>query len=306
MTSQTFSVIPIDGDSRQQRIGLMAALGTVTIWSLYFMSLKVGALSALSSIDLALLRFAIPALLLLSIFLRSWSLYKKTPWVYKLGIVFGGGLPFFMASAGAMKASGVLFGSTLIPGVAPLFVTLIAITLFKQPLPKKRLVGLIAIGFGTIALLAGAWIQGNGQVFRGALMFVGCAFSWSLFTISVRQSNLRPLQIAALAAVPNGVLITLYLLAFQPNLTLLSIPFNELLAQALVQGVLVGICSGLFYSIAIGRLGAEKTAAIGSLTPIVSTLLAVIILQEALELIPVLGLCLVATGVILASRVQST
>lgn len=306
MTSQILSVVPLQSDSRQRYIGVIAALGTVTIWSLYFMSLKMGALSALSSIDLAVLRFAIPAVLLSGIFVKSWSSYKKTAWVYKLGVIFGGGLPFFMISATAMNASGVLFGSTLIPGVAPLFVTLIAITLFKQSLPKSRFFGLIAIGLGTCALLAGAWFQGDSRIFFGALMFVGCAFSWALFTVSVRQSQLRPLQVAALAAVPNGILITLYLLAAQPSSMLLNIPLNELLAQALTQGVLVGICSGFFYSMAISRLGAEKTAAIGSLTPIVSTLLAVIILQEALEMIPVLGLCLVATGVILASRVKST
>lgn len=305
MTSQTLTVVPLQSDSRQKQLGLLAALGTVTIWSFYFMSLKVGALSPLSSIDLALLRFAIPALLLTGVFKRSWSIYTQVPWSYKFGVVLGGGLPFFIASAGAMKASGVLFGSTLIPGVAPLFVTLIAVLLFKQPLPKNRLFGLIGITLGTLALLTGAWLQGNSKVFLGALMFVGCAFSWALFTVSVRQSQLQPLQVAALAAVPNGILIVLFVLITQPQLMLLSIPLNEFLAQAFTQGILVGICSGLFYSMAIRRLGAEKTAAIGSLTPMMSTLLAVIFLQEALEMIPVLGLCLVAIGVILASRVHT-
>jgi drug/metabolite transporter (DMT)-like permease len=123
--------------------------------------------------------------------------------------------------------------------------------------------------------------------------------------VSVRQSQLRPLQVAALAAVPNGAFIILYGLITQPTLTLLHIPMNQLVAQAVIQGLLVGICSGLFYSHAIARLGAEKTATIGSMTPIVSTLLAIIFLQEALEFMPALGLCLTAVGVFFASRAQT-
>jgi drug/metabolite transporter (DMT)-like permease len=43
----------------------------------------------------------------------------------------------------------------------------------------------------------------------------------------------------------------------------------------------------------------------GSLAPIVATLMAVTFLQESLEIIPLLGLCLTAAGVILASRAHT-
>ena len=306
MTSQAFNVQPIQASNREQLRGLLAAFGTVAIWSSYFLSLKLGALSPLSTFDLSLLRFGIPALLLIRIFWKALPSYKQTPWVYRLGIILGGGLPFFVVSASAMKASGVLFGSTLIPGVAPLFVTLLAVTLFKQPLPKKRLAGLAAILVGTMALLAGAWFQGSVSIFIGASLFVVCAFSWALFTLSVRQSQLKPLQVSALAAVPNGMLMLALFAVYSPKSMLFQIPTSELIAQAFTQGILVGICSGLLYSLAISKLGAEKTSAIGSLTPLVSTLLAVIILNETLDIIPVLGLCLVATGVLLTSRVKTT
>jgi drug/metabolite transporter (DMT)-like permease len=64
----------------------------------------------------------------------------------------------------------------------------------------------------------------------------------------------------------------------------------------------VGIFSGWFYAKAISNLGAEKTSAIGALTPIVASLIAFIFLQEALEFLPLLGLCFTSVGVLFASR----
>jgi drug/metabolite transporter (DMT)-like permease len=59
--------------------------------------------------------------------------------------------------------------------------------------------------------------------------------------------------------------------------------------------------AGFLYGYAIRALGAEVTSAIGSLTPVCATLLAMVFLHESVELITLLGLSLVTLGVIAAS-----
>jgi drug/metabolite transporter (DMT)-like permease len=222
--------------------------------------------------------------------------------LYLFGILLGSGIGFFMLSAVAMRSTSVLIGSTLIPGTAPVFVSIIALLVFKQHITQTKKLGLSLILIGVIAFIASALTTASNELLFGQLLLILCAFIWALFTISVRQSGLKPLQVSALVVVPNGLIALVWLAATQPTLGFESISWFALSFQIIVQGILVGIFSGLFYATAITKLGAEKTSAIGAATPVVATLLAIVFLKEALEFIPLLGLSLTAVGVVLASR----
>ncbi len=299
-----FLVKPLPQGTRQRLIGWTAAVMTVVIWSSYFLSLRAGALSGLSKEELLLMRYAAPGLLLLPVFVRALPAYRNTPWLYLLGISLGSGVGFFLLSAMGMARANVMQGSTLIPGAAPLFVTLLAVTLFKQALPQQRLLGLGFVLAGVLTLVFSAMTQFNTQLIEGQLLLLGCALMWAIFTVSVRQADLQPLQVAALVTVPNGAIIGIWVL-LSGDLTLsVHLSTGFLLTQLLVQGILVGILSGWFYATAIRRLGAENTSAIGSMTPVIASVFAFLILQESLEFISLLGLCLTSFGVYKSARAQ--
>jgi drug/metabolite transporter (DMT)-like permease len=136
----------------------------------------------------------------------------------------------------------------------------------------------------------------------GQGLLILCALIWAFFTVSVRQSGLKPLQVSALVVVPNAMIVIAWFLATTPEIELFNLSFAALLSQLIVQGLFVGIFSGWFYAKAISKLGAEKTSAIGAFTPIVASIAAFTILQEALEFLPLLGLCFTTVGVLIASR----
>ena len=303
MIKNVLIVEDITSTPKQQIVGVVFALITVLIWSSYALSLRIGALTPLTLEELTFFRYAIPGLILLPIFIKSISDYKKVPLVYLLGIVIGSGLPFFFFSAHGMKLTQVAYGSTLIPGTIPLFVTLIAVIIYKQALPSFRKWGIFIIISGVIAMLIHAGSNWDKTLLIGQGLFILSAMLWSLFTISIRQSGLSPLKVAALAALPNGVLITLWILITSPELGYTDLPIASVIGQMIVQGLIVGIFSGVCFSAAIVKIGAEKTSAIGAATPAVATFIATILLGEQMDIYLVFAMALVIAGVFLASGI---
>jgi len=116
MARTLLTVENINSTSKQQTIGLIFALITVLIWSSYALSLRIGALTPLTLVELTFFRYAVPGLILLPVFIKSINEYKKVPSLYLIGIILGSGLPFFLLSGYAMELTQVAYGSTLIPG----------------------------------------------------------------------------------------------------------------------------------------------------------------------------------------------
>lgn len=295
------TVVPIDNHAGQRRLGYLAAFATVLIWSSYFMSLRLGALSPLSTLDLTLFRFAVPGLLLAPWFWRRRAQLLAVPRLWQLGMLVGGGVPFFLLGAYAMHWAPVAHGSTLIPGVAPLFVTLLAVGLFAQPLTRNKRIGLGSIALGVAALLLTSWQQANAELAQGQGLFLIASLLWAVFTLSVRQSGLAPLDVAAWVTVPSSAVLLVWAGVEWPSLFVFQVSWQQWLPQLLVQGLAVGLGAGFLYGYAIRQLGAEITSAIGSLTPVLATVVAAVFLHETVEFSTLVGLFLVALGVLFAS-----
>lgn len=288
----------------QHWLGGVFAVLTVLIWSGYFLSLRAGVLSPLPTHELSLIRFSLPGLILLPVFLSSWSAFRGQPLWVLAAIVCCAGLGFFLITLFAMRETSVLLGSTLAPGAAPLFVSLIAIVFFKEPIQRSRMLGLAMIAVGICVFVAQATLTFNKTTLIGIGLFLFSASVWSVFTIAVRLSTLKPIQIASLVTVPNGLLVLIWVLFRAEGIDFSGVGFSALVIQVLVQGLLVGIFSGVVYSAAIARLGAEKTSAIGSATPAVASIAAVFLFNEPITWLSGFGVAMVMLGVIVTSRIR--
>jgi drug/metabolite transporter (DMT)-like permease len=80
-----------------------------------------------------------------------------------------------------------------------------------------------------------------------------------------------------------------------------NVSVQEIVWVCLLQGLLIGVLAMILYSIAIRCLGAAQTAAFGALTPILALFGGVVFLGETITTGGVMGIFLVAVGVILAS-----
>ncbi|WP_207780443.1 DMT family transporter [Pokkaliibacter plantistimulans] len=286
--------------SPRMRGGVALAL-TLLVWASFFVSLRIGARASLPALDLALIRFAPAALVFLPLFIRHARRIAQAPKRYLLGIIVGGGLPYFLIAGQGMHYASVSDGSTLILGTIPLFVSAIAVCCYGERVSLARRWGLALILLGTLVMLSMSLLQG-GERWKGHLIFVGCGLLWAYYTVSLRKAGLTPWQGASFLAVTSLVLTLLALLWRQQPLQLVSLPLDELLFHIGVQGVGVGLVSAFTFAYAITRLGAEVPAAIGSLTPVLASLLAVLLLGEHVSARTMLGMLLVVMGVCLASQ----
>jgi drug/metabolite transporter (DMT)-like permease len=99
----------------------------------------------------------------------------------------------------------------------------------------------------------------------------------------------------------SSVILGLLYISGQVTSGIADTPLLTVIAQFIVQAVLVGIVAGFTYGFAINLIGAELSAAIGSLTPVLVSLFAIPLLNESLSMASGLGLALVCSGVVLAS-----
>ena len=72
--------------------------------------------------------------------------------------------------------------------------------------------------------------------------------------------------------------------------------------QLILEGIGVGLVATISYAYAVARLGADRAAIAGSLTPVVATLLAVPLLGEVPPASSMLGMAMIIGGVTLANR----
>ncbi|MBW3696083.1 DMT family transporter [Vibrio sp. T187] len=290
------------------KYGYMAICVTLLLWAGFFLSLKGGANSDLTPADIALTRFALPALLLFPLVWKSRQAILNVPLRYLIGMFIGCGLPYLLVAGFAMNFVPVAHGSALVPGTLPLFVTGIAVLLFNQPLSSHRVTGLVFIVIGIGIFLATSINSYDWQQTQGHLLFLLGSLMWAIFTISARVANLHALVSAGfISLVSTLVLFVLTLTGvLDSHLYKTSVnawPVDELLVHISLQGVGAGLIAAFTYLYAVGKLGAERSAAFGSATPAIATLLAIPIFGEVPDLETWAALFFICVGSLIASNI---
>lgn len=288
--------------------GYLAMIATLLLWSGFFLSLRSGAHSDLLTADIALTRFLIPCVVLLPLVYQSRHQILAVPKRYLLGMFLGSGLPYLLVAGTGMTLAPVSDGSALVPGTLPLFVSGIAVILFKQPLSNHRIVGLAIVVIGILAFLTQSMNQANSQLLQGQLLFLTGSMMWAVFTICARVSNLNPLAASGLIALMSTLALCLLVISggldsYLYTHAIEAWPLDQLTGHVMLQGVGAGIIAAFTYLHAISVLGAERTAAFGAATPAVATLLAIPLFAEQPTPVGWLALSLICVGSLIASNI---
>ncbi|MCK6263647.1 DMT family transporter [Vibrio sp. ZSDE26] len=296
--------------------GYSAIFATIVLWSGFFLSLRGGAISSLTPADMAMTRFLIPAIVLLPITFYAREKILLVPKRYLIGMMIGGGLPYLLVAGWAMNYATVSDGSALVPGTLPLFVSAIAVLFFAQPLSSHRKIGIFLIVVGISIFIYSGFSSANNEAIQGYLLFLFGSLMWAIFTICARIANLPSLVCAGIISLSSLAILSLLLMIGLVETSLFSVdgqfswlgnignwPIKELIGHLLLQGVGAGLLASFTYLKAISILGAERTAAFGSLTPVVATLLAIFVFNETPGGMTWLALVSICIGSIVASNV---
>lgn len=285
------------------RLGLCAAFVSILIWASWLVSMRAGMTNTLTALDLGILRFSPPALLLFPFLWRARAQVKAVSPILLLGIVCGAGLPFFYLSATGLKYAPASHAGLLILGAFPFFVTLLAVLFYQEKVSRERKIGLSFVCAGVLVLFSLSLLTAPENTWKGDLLLLAASFFWAVYTVSLRIAGLPPLVSTALMGLVSFIALAILWTTGLVSSGLAEASWDMLAGQILVQSLLVGLMTGFSYGYAIQKLGAENMAAIGAFTPVLSALIAIPVLGEHLEGYSIAGLIFVSVGVVIASGI---
>lgn len=265
-------------------------LVTVTVWAAFALSIRGVASSSLTQGDLAVLRFTIPALVLLPWLPRTIRKCRTAPLPALPVIALGAGLPHLLVSeAGGAMTTAPLVG-LVIPGTVPLFVSIFA----RKRLSKAKIaaLGLIITGVA-VTLLFGP----NGAPAGGVAFLLAAGALWSAYTVALRRLDLEPVEVAVLISgisMPFAIAASL----LDSNILRGNATLHDIVTFGLIQGIAVGVLSTLCYSFAVRRIGSATAATLGALSPGLTAILAIPLFGEIPDGPMTVSLVLIVAGVI--------
>ncbi|WP_237296873.1 DMT family transporter [Streptomyces sp. 3211] len=285
-----------------QAEGMLALLVTVSIWAAFALSARALGGSSLLPADAALLRFGVPLVVLFPALWRRRRAIAAVRPGPAVKIICGAGVPFFLAAMHGGALTSAAFVGSIVPGMVPLFVSAIMIRRGHRAPRGTQAAGLALIAAGVIALVWRYVVPVDTDVLAGAGTLLVASGLWALYTVGLREVDLDPIGSIGLLCLPSFAVIGILALTGILPTGIAHASGSDIALFLVVQGLGVGLCAGLLYAFAIRRLGAERSAVVGSLSPVAVVLLAVPLLGETPTLAVLVGVPLITTGVVLANR----
>lgn len=242
-------------------VGIAAAFASVAIGAGWQVATRLGTTTSLQPVDLALLRYCIPAILLAPIWWRVRPIPANVDRRVLLAMLIGGGLPFGLQGMAGAQFAPVAHMGALLPGAMPLFVALLAAIVLGERFSVARLAGFMLILLGIAAIGARALLVRDDGAWRGDLLFLSAAFVWAIYTIAFRRSGMTPWQSSAIICLWSALFVMPLWLLSGPE-RVLAAPVADLVLQFIMQGIVAGVAGLWLYALAVAGIGPSRAAAI--------------------------------------------
>jgi drug/metabolite transporter (DMT)-like permease len=283
---------------------MAAGLAAATIWGATLAMTRLGVAPGgeLGAQDMVLLRFAVPALLLLPVAWRALPHLRCRQWAALAVMLVGGGAPFLLLVGFALRDAGAAEAGALLPGTLPLWVT--AASVLGGMARPARLPSSQVTGLGLMALavlvVAGPASFGDGAG-DGTLLLLMAGWLSAAYTIALRHAGLGALQATALVSLGSVLcFLPFYALAEEPGLARAA--WDEIALHLAWQGGLSGLAAPIAFAAAVARLGVARAAAFAALSPVAAALFGLLLCGEWPDGLATLGLASATLGVVLANR----
>ena len=280
------------------RVGTLCAVLSVLLFSSFTLVSRLGLASALDVPDVAALRFGIGGALLLPVLVRHGGL-RGVAWRDAVALACCGGFGFAMLAYVGFSLAPAAHGAVLLHGTLPLSTR--AVLAASERRAARPSLWLLVIAAGILVMAGDSLASARGTQLAGDGCLLLASASWSAYGVRLRRLGLAPAHAAAIVAVLS-MCVVLPLYALFHGCAHSSVGERELLLQALVQGVLIGVVSISVYTRAVATLGAAEAALFTAAVPCVTTLAAVPLLGESPTRAAMAGMMLVTLGMIASLR----
>ena len=274
-------------------LAIACAITAVAIWGWWMSATRVAATQNIAPIDVALMRYSVPALLLIPVWLSTLRKLKLAP-VWAVTAMLGWGTPFLWLVTASLKDTNVVYLATIVPCTMPLFAVVAERILFAKQPARSQYIGFALIAVAALLVVFNAFSGGGISLSSLCLMLLAAA-GWSAYVVSYQHTGLTAAEGAAWVCVASTVIILLIKLI--TGSALLPLTTEQFVFNAVAQGFLSGFVAVLLYTIAIGRLGTAQAASFSVLVPALASFFAWAWLGEVPSKLNITALLFGTTGV---------
>ncbi len=278
-------------DLRAIAMGLAFAL----MWSSAFSSARIIVADAPPVSALAI-RFVISGTLAVLIAARMGQSWRLTPAQWRATAIFGIcqnalylGLNFVAMQTVEASLAAIIASSL------PLLVALASWLLLGERIAPLGLAGLVA-GMAGVVLIMGTRLTGGADI-QGVALAAGGAVALTFATLAVRgaTSGGNLLMIVGLQMLVGALALGLWALAFESW----QVSWSWQLIAAFTYTTLVpGLLATWVWFALVGRIGAVRAATFHFLNPFLGVAIAALVLGEALRLLDLIGVVVIAGGIL--------
>ncbi|MGB0926788.1 MAG: DMT family transporter [Pikeienuella sp.] len=291
-------------ESENLTLGYVGIITAVVIWAGWIVATRAAMNASYAPLDVALIRYGIPAVMLAPIWLRKGIFPKgENPLLLAIMTIGWGGPFVVLISKGLQTVPASLFGP-LVPGLLPMVVAFWGFFILRERISKVRGVGLLFIAAAVALVVVPAALAVDGADFLdGVPWLLTACLGWSSFTIAFRYTGLSGLESAAYVCLYSSPFLLLAVFLFGSELDQFS--SVDVLTQGLVQGVLSGTISVAAYGFAVKTLGLARASAFTSLVPVLATIGGWSLLGETVSAAGWAAAACACIGVLLVNRATS-
>jgi drug/metabolite transporter (DMT)-like permease len=280
-----------------------------SIWGSSFLLMKRGMTDKVSgdtiftSNQVGTLRMLLAASVLLPFGMRHLSIAKNKKVLFSLlGVAFLGN--FFPAFLFTFAETGISSGyAGMLNSCVPIFTVMIGASLFKQPLLKLQVFGILIGTIGIIGLVNGiSVIDHTGEWYHVlAVIIATVCYAFSVNIIRHNLSHLRPLQVTSVAFTLSFIPALILFFVFNVHETIYS---NDHASTGLVYiGILAIVGTALavlIFNHLINRSSALFASSVTYFIPIVAVILGFID-NEEISLTQIISMFVILAGVFIAN-----
>ena len=179
----------------------------------------------------------------------------------------------------------------------PTWVAIFTWLLLKQPMEKKTLMALGLSYIGIAVIFVSDWQQLGNDVVGGTIWVLLAALSFSLYVVLSKPiiDQLGAKEFTVIAMISSSLMTLAHFFVVQsPQALVISLPAFKLVV---VMAILTTVLPTFLLAAAISRLGPSKTAITGTLGPAMTSMFAVMLLDEFFGWPQAIGLILVIAAI---------
>ena len=179
----------------------------------------------------------------------------------------------------------------------PTWVAIFTWLLLKQPMEKNTLMALGLSYIGIAVIFVSDWQQLGNDVVGGTIWVLLAALSFSLYVVLSKPiiDHLGAKEFTVIAMISSSLMTLAHFFVVQsPQALVISLPAFKLV---LVMAILTTVLPTFLLAAAISRLGPSKTAITGTLGPAMTSMFAVMLLDEFFGWPQAIGLILVIAAI---------